>query len=107
MIQPRALTDVQAAEVKARYAAGATERELAARFEVSRGTITRTLAGLPKRQVGPRVGGLRSTMSTEEIVRRREAGETFQAIATAAGLTRPAVSDRYYAHLRRVGVSQP
>lgn len=88
----RALTDVEEAEVVARYRLGASTRALAERFAVGQGTVLRVL---DRHGVGRRPSQAPHDVDTMVIVKLRLAGHTWAEIARAAGISPSGARKRF------------
>ena len=102
-MMPRALTDVEEAEVCTRYRAGASTHALARRFEVGQRTIVRILERhhVPRRPGSPR----RADVDDATIVRLRDDGLSWAQVGRAVRLSPSGVRVRYAAATS--GVSAP
>lgn len=94
------LSDVDRAEVLVRYRAGASARRLADRFGVSPDTIERVIPPAERRrgQFDPAT----LPITEAELIRLRQDGASWGALAARTGLTRAGAYRRYLRALRRV-----
>lgn len=88
----RALTDVEEAEVVARYRLGASTRALAERFAVGQGTVLRVL---DRHRVGRRPSQVPHDVDTTVIVTMRRDGRTWAEIAQATGMSPSGARKRF------------
>lgn len=100
---PRALTDLQELEVRARYEAGESIDRLADRFGIARATVHRILGDTPRRPQGRRpASGKRCTVADADVIRLREVdGLSWRLLGEAIGLSPIGARTRYMAALAR------
>lgn len=98
----RALTDVEEAEVVARYRAGASSLKLSRRFSVHHSTILDVLA---REGVDRRPTQEAAPVDTDVIVRLREDGLSWEKIAGRVGMSPSGVRKRYVGRMGQAGVS--
>lgn len=90
------LSEVEEAELVARYRAGLTERQLAVRFGIGRASVQRTLDrhGVDRRPARENLER-RDDVDTADIVRLRDAGMSWFQIARSVGMKPSGVRRRY------------
>lgn len=94
------LSDVDRAEILIRYRNGQSARQLAGRFGVSPDTVERIIPPDERRRGQYTRAALPITEA--ELIRLREAGATWGALAARTGLTRAGAYRRYLRARRRV-----